>query len=402
MKNIKLICTKCCKVFSTDSILYRCDVCNEPLEVEMITKGKICEGNILNQTVYERYADFFPLLEMNKKVSLGEGFTPLIQSRKLAKEIGIGNLFLKNESVNPTWSFKDRGTATAILHAIKLGFNKIGTVSTGNMAVSVAAYGSKTNLETFILVNKNIPIEKLSPVVIYNPHLIKVDGDYGKLYFESLKVGREQDICFINSDAPFRVEGYKTLAFEICEQTNFKVPDYVVVPTSAGGHFRGIEKGFQEFKKCGLIEKVPKMICAQASGCAPIYNAYVKGEDEIERIANPNTIAHAIKNPYPPSGNQVLRTVKANKGICVAVDEEMIINSQRQLAKIGLFVQPASAVTLAAVKKMKDEGYLSGRESIACVLTGSGLKYTSAFKAHDLKSFECKLDNLNQFIASKF
>lgn len=402
MKKIQLICTKCKKKFSVDKAYYRCDVCNEPLELEEIKTGKIKEGNVLNQTIMERYSDFFPFLDVNDEITLGEGFTPLVSSKELAKAFGVESLCFKNESQNPTWSFKDRGTIAGIQHALKLGYKRIGTVSTGNMAPSVAAYGSKAHLETFIFVSKNIAPEKLNPIAIYHPNLIKVDGDYGKLYFESLKIGKANDIYFINSDAPFRVEGSKTIAFEICEQLNFHMPDYVVVPTSAGGNIRGIEKGFREFRNCGLIDRIPKIICAQASGCSPIYNAYKDQEEIIVRAENPSTIAHAIENPFPPSGNQTLRILKENGGICVAVSDEEIVKAQGILARIGIFGQPASAVPLAAVKKLKEENYLKGHEKIVCVVTGSGLKYTAAFEKHHLKALECKINELSTFIENEF
>lgn len=402
MKNLSLVCTKCDKKFPLSGAYFRCDSCNEPLEVEIVKQGKISEGNVLTQTVLERYADFFPFLKINNDISLHEGFTSLSASPKLAEYLGIQNLWFKNESQNPTWSFKDRGTVTGVQHAVKLGYKKIGTVSSGNMGVSVAAYGSRAGLETFVFVNKTLSSEKLSPIAIYNPHLIKVEGDYGDLYFESLRIGRKNDIYFINSDMPFRVEGYKTIAYEICEQLNFEVPDYVVVPTSAGGNIRGIEKGFREFKNCGLIKKVPKMICAQASGCSPISNAYNNDEETITRLKTPHTIAHAIENPFPPSGNQVLRIIKRNGGICVSVSDEEIIKAQRNLAGQGIFGQPASVVPLAAVQKLREENFLRGWEKIVCIVTASGLKYTAAFDKHNLASYECKLEHLSEFITTKF
>jgi threonine synthase len=284
-----------------------------------------------------------------------------------------------------------------IQSAISLGYEKIGAVSTGNMAVSVAAYGARAGLQTFILVSAKLPAEKLTPIAVHDPILIQVDGDYGQLYFDSLEISKRHDIYFINSDVPFRVEGSKTISFEICEQMNFAVPDYVIVPTSSGGNIRGILKGFEEFKNCGLIKNVPKIICAQASGCSPIYSAYIKNEERITRIENPHTIAHALENPHPPSGNDVLRKIRRTGGLCVAVSDEEILQAQRELAeRTGIFGQPAAAVSLASVKKLREENLLTPKDTIVCIVTGSGLKYMAALEKHSLKIHTCQLENLNK------
>lgn len=402
MKNLNLICSKCGKKYPIKSTIFRCLSCGEPTEVEKINKGKINKGNPLKQNIIERYKDFLPFKEIDRNISLGEGFTPLIKGKMTSKALGVKEVYFKNESQNPTWSFKDRGTLLGIHHALKLGYRRIGTVSTGNMAVSVAAYGSKAGLETFVLVKNDLAPEKLNPIAIYNPHLIKIEGDYGQLYFKSLEIGDNNDIYFINSDVPLRVEGSKTIAYEICEQLDFDMPEYIIVPTSAGGNIRGIIKGFEEFKNAGLIERIPSIICGQASGCSPITKSFLENKKSIERIDSPKTIAHAIENPFPPSGNEVLRQINKKNGICVAVDDDSIIKAQKLLAKDGIFGQPASAVPVAIIKKLKEENFLKGGERIVCIVTGSGLKYTAAFKKHDLKHYNTNLDGLMSFIKNNF
>lgn len=341
--------------------------------------------------VWERFSEFFPL-ELDPELSLGEGDTPLTRAKKLSKELGI-ELYLKNETINPTWSFKDRGTYLGIHRAIQLDFRRIGTVSTGNMAASVAAYGAHSELEVYILVSSTIPEEKIKALAPYGAKIVKVHGDYGELYYRALEIGQKKGIYFINSDDPFRVEGYKSISFEISEEIT---PDYVIVPTSSGGLFRGIVKGFLEAKNSGLIEKLPRFFVVQAEGCSPICKAFNAGKEKIERFENPHTIAHAIENPYPPSGNAVLRLLKKLNGICTTVTDEEILEAQKILGREGIFVQLASATGIAAVKKLRRKGIIKEGAIVVSILTGSGLKTLRYIKQPKVE--ECSLQRLEECI----
>ncbi|MBW2038038.1 MAG: threonine synthase [Deltaproteobacteria bacterium] len=398
LKDLYQICTNCNTRYPIIQAYPRCKRCNEPLEVELITKGMINRGDILKQTILARYRDFLPFERIDEQVSLGEGFTPLVRAGEMAKRLGIDSLFIKDETQNPTWSFKDRGTLLGVQHAIALGYKKIGTVSTGNMAVSVAAYGAKGGFKTYILVNSQLPEEKVAPITIYNPVLIRVEGDYDVLYYRSIEVGEEEGIYFVNSDVPFRVEGSKSIAYEICEQLGFDVPDYVIVPTSSGGNLRGIIKGFLEFKGAGLISRMPTFVCAQAEGCSPIVKAGQQGREKIERVIDPHTIAHAIENPNPPSGNEILRKMREYKGIFVAVSDEEILQAQRSLAGEGIFGQPAAAVPLAALQRLMDKKVITGDKKVVCIVTGSGLKDTKALEGHSFRVTSCKIDELHAYM----
>jgi threonine synthase len=389
-----LICTGCGNEFPLSRTHPRCAGCNEPLEVAY---GRLARVEIpARGTMLERYRDFLPFSVLRPEIGLGEGNTPLLPAGALAEELGIGSLFFKNETQNPTWSFKDRGTVTGLMHAASLGITKIGTVSTGNMAVSVAAYGARAGLETYILVSQGIAEEKIAPIAIHGPRLLTVDGDYGELYFRSLEVGERRGIYFINSDVPFRVEGSKTIAFEICEQLGFQAPAYVVVPTSSGGNFRGIQKGFEELHRVGAIQRLPRMIAAQAAGCAPIVSAFRQGSPRVERVQEPRTIAHAIENPFPPSGNQVLRKLQAHRGLAVAVTDEEIITAQGLMAGTGIFGQPEGAVPLAAVKKLRAENVVRPVDSVVCIVSGAGLKYTSVLRLHRFEVRAVTMERLEE------
>ncbi len=406
MEKKNFLCTGCQKKYPLDRTFPRCDDCFEPLEVE-ITQGEISKKRnyisnnyTLNQNILDRYASFYPLSRINHKLSLREGFTPLIPTNQLSSILDLDNLYLKNETVNPTWSFKDRGTFVCLQHAKNLGYTRIGTVSSGNMAVSVAAYGARANMQTFILVSSDMPLEKIQPILIYNPVLIKVKGDYGQLYYESLKIGQETGIYFLNSDVPFRVEGSKSISFEICEQLGYDVPEYVVIPTSSGGNSRGIIKGFLEFYQQGLINRLPRIICVQLEGCAPIYQAWKNKDEKISPVQEPKAIDHAIANPYPPSGNELLRKLRMYDGMVTTVSDNEALESQVLLAKEGIFAQPAAAVSIAAIKKLRANGIIDKKNKCVAIITGSGLKYSGILNKHSFGSETCTLKTMKEKIVS--
>jgi len=378
---LKLKCPICGRTY--DKPVQRCK-CGEPVEFELF------EGEpYIGKSVWERFWDFWPV-EPALEFSLGEGDTPLVKSR-LGNEFGV-RLYLKNETVNPTWSFKDRGTFLAMSYAVKAGCKTVGTVSTGNMAASVSAYASRFGLKAKILVSEGASDEKLKAVSVYGGEVIRVRGDYGELYFESLRLGERLGIYFVNSDNPFRVEGYKGIAFEIAEELT---PDYVFIPTSSGGLFRGIAKGFLELYRCGLIDKVPRLIAVQAEGCSPICRALRTGKEKVERFENPKTIAKAIANPYPPSGNAVLKLLREFGWGCVTVSDGEILKAQKRLASEGLFVQPASAAGIAALRKVE----LPQGARVVSVLTGSGLRTLRDAPAGKIR--ECQLEKLEDALKQR-
>ncbi len=387
MRECTLRCRSCGAHVDAGAV-FRC-ACGQPLDLEWKNSGIDTDGRDLPS----RYGAFFPF-EPGEWLSLGEGNTPLVSLPRLADDLGLSSLVAKNESANPTWSFKDRGTAACVAHARALGFTRVGAVSTGNMAASVAAYGAAAGLETVILVKGDLAEEKMAPIAIYGPRLIRVQGAYDGLYTESMRLGAERGIYFMNSDVPFRVAGSRTIAFEIFEQTDGCPPDWVIVPTSAGGNIRGIINGFLDLKAAGLADRVPGFICAQAAGCSPIATAFSRGDERVSPFPEPHTIAHAIENPFPPSGDRVLLELRSRGWHSLAATEEEIVRAQADMARSGLFGQPAAAVPLATLRRARAKGIVKEGERVALVLTGSGLKYTAAFAAHRLRWEDCGLDEL--------
>jgi threonine synthase len=248
----------------------------------------------------ERYAPFYSYLKTNPSLSLGEGQTSLLPSAHLKEKIGITDLWFKNETQNPTWTFKDRGTACSIQNALALGYERFGTLSSGNMGASVAAYGGRAGMQTFIMLKDNIAREKIEALSVYGAQAFKVYGDYGKLYNRLLEIGKDYDIYFSLSDDPLRVEGYKTLAFELFEQMQGQLPDYLAVPLGSGGLCRGILKGFEELRAADFTATIPKFIGVQAQGNSPTVDAFENGRERIEPFENSLTLDHVLENPYPP------------------------------------------------------------------------------------------------------
>ena len=388
-----LVCVACGKRYPLDTAL-RCGNCDEPLEVHYDSLKP--PARIKDDPCFvTRNTNVFPLPDLRPELSLGEGTTPLLRASNLQAETGLECVYLKNETVNPTWSFKDRGTSLGVQAAIWFGLKSIGTVSSGNMAASIAAFAARAGLEAYVFVQEGMPDGKIQPIAIYGPHLNRGIGDYGQLYFNALDLGEKHGIYFISSDNPFRVEGQKTVAYEILDQLDYEPLDFIFMPVSSGGNMAAVIKACEEMEALGLIKKAPMIIGVQAAGCSPIAKAVAEGKDQIEHFHNPNTIAHAISNPMPPSGNRILRKVKEGRANVITVTEEEILAAQAFLAsQEGLFVQPAGAVPVAAVRRLAGESTLKPEHKIAAILTGSGLKDTSALAHHTLKAGTVPVTNL--------
>jgi threonine synthase len=343
-----------------------------------------------------RYAPFFPYLDPDPLFSLGEGQTSLLRSEFLVEKFGLKELLFKNETQNPTWTFKDRGTACSIQNAFALGYRRFGTLSSGNMGASVAAYGSRAGMDTFIMLKDNVPREKIDALTIYGAKAFQVYGDYGELYTQLLEIGNHHQVYFSLSDDPLRIEGYKSLAFELLEQMDGQLPDFFVVPLGSGGLCRGVLKGFEELRDSGIISQIPGIVGIQAAGNSPIVDAFENGADHIECFRNSSTLDHVLENPYPPSGNQILRKLKASKGLLLKVNNENILTAMQLLSQEGIFAQPASATALAGLIEAVNKKMIPSGSRVVVVVTGSGLKYPPVLKEFDVSPVSVKLDQLPQ------
>ena len=394
-----LECFFCQKEFPLDIHYPFCPECQEPLLCPISRKKRTF--SLEKSSPLEKYLDFLPLPRVDPRLSLGEGNTPLVRLSRVAQKLNLSSVFAKNEAVNPTLSFKDRGTAVAVQKAVSMGIEKIGTVSTGNMASSTAAFGARAGLKTLVLLKEDTPPDKQLAVGIYSAELIKVKGDYGELFIESFSIGKKHGVYFMNSVDPFRIEGYKITGYETYLQLERQIPRFLFVPVSAGGHLTGLMRAFLDLKHEGFTQDFPTIIGVQARGCSPVVQAYTSGNPRVTRIKKAATVAHAISNPDPPGGNIALKLIRDNNGILIDVTDEEILESQQLLAELeGIFCQPASATVLAGLIKLSKEIRMEKKDSIVLVITGSGLKALEALGPSQHRVHQATLSTLERTIDS--
>ena len=315
-----------------------------------------------------RYREFLPVTEKTPVVTLNEGNTPFIHAKNLANALGINaNIYLKFDGANPTGSFKDRGMTMAVSKAKEEGATAIICASTGNTSASAAAYGAKAGLKTYIVIPDGyIALGKLSQAMMYGAEVIAIDGNFDEALEIVRKIADEYPVKLVNSVNPFRIEGQKTSAFEICDVLG-KAPDYLCIPVGNAGNITAYWKGFKEYFDKGIVKNKPKMYGFEALGAAAI----VKGE----RILHPETIATAIRIGNPASWTKAEAARDESGGIIDCVTDEEIIEAYRTMARTeGILAEPASAASVAGLYKSYKAGKITEGSTIACVLTGNGLK----------------------------
>jgi threonine synthase len=318
--------------------------------------------------IIHHYREYLPVNENTPIITLYEGNTPLVHAQNLAREIGFkGEIFLKYEGLNPTGSFKDRGMTLAISKAVEAGKKAVICASTGNTSASAAAYAAKAGLKAYVLLPKGaVALGKLSQAVIYGAQVIAIQGTFDDALEIVRKLGEILPVEVVNSVNPYRIEGQKTGAFEVCDALGF-APDYHFIPVGNAGNITAYWKGYKEYYQRGKIEKLPKMMGWQAEGAAPIVKGYP--------IKNPQTVATAIKIGNPYSWQSALQAARESGGLIDAVSDDEILYAYKLVAsKEGIFCEPASAASVAGLIKLCREGFFKGGEVVVCTLTGNGLK----------------------------
>ena len=352
-----LRCIECNNTYDDNQVIYSCQKCGDLLEViydydKIINQPNFDNWKNLPLSVW-RYHNFLPI-KTEEKISLNEGGTGLHNTSKLAAFLGIEKLFIKNEGENPTGSFKDRGMTIAVSKARNLGSSVIICASTGNTSASLAAYGARGGMKRIVLIpSGKVAYGKLSQAMMCGAQVLQIRGNFDESLDMVMQISsRFKNIYLVNSINPFRIEGQKTLGFEIVEQLG-DVPDWIIMPVGNAGNISAVWKGLNEFKQLGYINKLPKMVGVQAAGSSPIVDAFLKHEMKIENVKKPDTVATAIRIGAPVSWKNALRSIYDSGGTSLKVSDKDILDSQMNLARLeGLFVEPASASPIAALKKL--------------------------------------------------
>ena len=381
MQKTYLRCRECKKEYDS-TFKYICDECFGPLDVHYhfpsLTKNTFTN----REQTYWRYFELLPITDKSNIVSINAGMTPLVKAEKLGKAIGLNNLYIKNDSVNPTFSFKDRPAGVAVSKAKEFGLESVGCASTGNLASATAAHAAKAGFPCYIFAPSDIEHAKIAQALSYGSHYIAVDGTYDDANRIAAQVGDSKGVGIVNINMrSYYVEGSKTLAYEVAEQLNWQVPDQLIVPTGSGAMLNAICKGFEELETVSLVNQVSQMHmnCAQANGCAPIVNAFKKNSTDVVPVESPDTVAKSLAIGDPGDGRYVLKRLKQFNGIAEESNNKEILDAILLLAKTeGIFTEPAGGVSVAVLKKMVEQGQIDKNEITVCYVTGNGLKATES------------------------
>lgn len=381
IKSLK--CRECGKEYEP-LFRYICEECFGPLDVKYLYPDSIRRDTFDSRTdkTYWRYFELLPIEDKDNIVSINAGFTPLQKAINLGKDLKLKTLYIKNDSVNPTFSFKDRPAGVAISRAKETNLKAVGCASTGNLASATAAHAAVAKLPCYIFAPSNLEYVKIAQALSYGAEFVAVDGTYDDANRVASVIGDSKGIGIVNINMrPYYVEGSKTLAYEVAEQLNWEVPDYLIIPVGSGAMLNAICKGFEELNEIGLIKDVShlKIIAAQPHGCSPIVDAFKSNRDEIFPVEKPDTIAKSLAIGDPGDGLYVLKRLRQYHGFAESASNKEIIDGILKLCRTeGIFTEPAGGVSVAVLQKLLDAGKIDRDSNVVCYVTGNGLKSTEA------------------------
>jgi len=411
----KMRCAVCGSEHTPEERLYSCPKDDGRLDIFYDYDG--AARHINRETLAQRrpwiwkYRELLPVTDKTPELTLGEGNTPLLPASNLGRKLGVRDLYIKDETGNPTASFKDRCMVVGVAKALEFGESVVASASSGNAAASLSAYAAKSGLKTYTFVPEDAPRAKIAQLILLGATVIRVEPDeeggdptVRLLKAASKKYGWYPCPSFGPINA-YQAEGPKTIAFEAAEQFGWRCPDWVLAPVGSGGLLAGCWKGFFEFQKLGLLDKLPRMAAVQSKGCAPVVKAFLEETDpySIPTWPNPKTVAGGLADPYPWDGDAALKALEQSSGEAVAVTDEQILEAQTLLARTeGIFAEPSGVTALAGLAALRQKGIVSRDERVLLLITGSGLKDTDIVlkRTETPPAIPCSLEALAKVIQS--
>jgi threonine synthase len=379
---IALRCRECSREYPLEPI-HVCEFCFGPVEVtydyDALRRDVTRESIERGPNSLWRYAPFLPV-DPEQRIDLQAGFTPLVRAENLGRRLGLRRLYIKNDTVNPTWSFKDRPVTVASSVARQFGFTTLACASTGNLANSVAAHAAKAGMDSYVFIPADLEQGKILGSAIYAPTLVAVDGNYDDVNRLCAELGDRNNWAFVNINMrPYYAEGSRTLGFEVAEQLGWRAPDHCVVPVASGALFTKIHKGFEELLRAGLIDEVhTRMSVAQADGCSPVTTAWRERSLNF-RPVRPKTIAKSLAIGNPADGYYALRQLAETNGCAAAVSDAEIVAGVKLLAETeGIFAETAGGTVIASLTQLAENGSIDPDELTVAFITGAGLKTQEA------------------------
>jgi len=386
VKSLK--CRECDREFAPTR-LYACEECFGPLEVLYDLESINLDENSFRKRPNSlwRYHELLPIEDKTKMVDLGAGFTSLHECKRLAETLGLKKLYVKNDTTNPTGSFKDRPATVAVSKAIEFGFQAVGCASTGNLAAATAAHAAKAGKPCYVFIPSSIEIDKILQAATYGARIIAVKGTYDEANRLAAQVADEYNWALVNINLrPYYAEGSKTLGFETCEQLDWRAPGNIIIPMGSGALLCAIWRGLRQFRDLNLIDELKtRVIGAQPQGCSPIVDAFKSNLDDFSPVERPDTVAKSLAIGDPGDGIYALKAIRESRGTAEYATDDEIMDAIKLLAKTeGIFAEPAGAVTIAVLKRLLESGDVPRDEEVVCCVTGSGFKSSETI----LKSVE--------------
>ena len=411
-----LKCSRCGRIYSYEDARITCeknDLGRLDIYYDYEAMKEVVTKDYLSKIPLEsmwKYKDRLPPKDESKIVSLGEGATPLIKAKRLAEELGLKNLYLKDETRNPTGSFKDRGMSVAVSVAKEFGFTKAVTASSGNAAAALAAYGARAGIDVIAFVIEQAGYGKIAQLLFYGAKVFRVRGLGREDPTVKLMRMVHEKFGFYMAPSfgpfnPYQIEGPKTISYEIVEQLGWRRPDWVFVPVGAASLLTGVWKGFRDFREIGIIPDLPHLFAVQSTGNPPFVRAFKEGQDpfNIRPWDHPHTIAWGLEDPYPWDGDAGIAALKETKGDAEEVPDELILKAMKLLAsREGVFAEPSGAAGLAGLMAALEDGRIDKDEEVVVLVTGHGLKDPDVVKesagdaptiSADLEEFKAVLSN---------